>query len=480
MVTDADPNPHTAEPAPADSVEGDEEVEDAVLTLDDRFRFNAQNFQDAMEALREMHTELAMAASGLDNLPNLFRDSVKASKRLSTEEGQVFIPLLKELAGMVDESGQGLISAEDLVDRVFDLVMDEPWGPEFALAFLRRTYRPRREPIFHSSILISVVAAFEAHLGELAKKYYHAAPAALHDVPKESAKEFSLRELQEMGSIELAVDRAIESRVAKLTFGSFADWRRFFDDRLKINMAELTLDWKAVTEILERRHCIVHHGSQASRRYVSNFPGVEQDDDLQVDADYVEEAIARLELLGLLVSFEMWRKFAIDEEELITAVESIAFMALKEQRWGFSLSIYKWWQGLSLPEYEQRQAKVNIWVARKGLEGLDSIANEVRAWDVSGSDEVFAFAKYCLLEDLDSSFAALPRLIEMEKVGGKALATWPLLEPLRADERIHNYDSIMRDYVSDETDQAVTDFNFRIGDDESIEDMDRSLGGSSD
>lgn len=30
--------------------------------------------------------------------------------------------------------------------------------------FVRRIYRPRRQPIFHNAILISVVAAFESHL----------------------------------------------------------------------------------------------------------------------------------------------------------------------------------------------------------------------------------------------------------------------------------------------------------------------------
>lgn len=100
-------------------------------------------------------------------------------------------------------------------------------------------------------------------------------------------------------------------------------------------------------------------------------------------------------------------------------------------------------------------AKVNLWIARKNLNGLDSIRNEVSKWDVSGSDEIYDFAKLCLLEELDPAFAMLPVMIEREKIGGEGVATWPLLTPLREDPRIQRFADIMRDYLSEEADITI-------------------------
>lgn len=427
--------------------EGGGETPDEIheLSRDDRFRFVGQEFRDGIEALRETHAELAPAASDLDSLAKVWDGTIQESMRLTTEDRALLIPVFQN----IPNSG---LSANELLDRLWDAVKDTDWGPGLTYHFMRRVYRPRRQPIFHNAMLISAVAAFESHLAKLAEEYYRAAPEALHKLPKEAIKEFSLRELQSLGSLEDAIELAIERRVTELMFGSLSDWKKFYAERMNIDMAELCGAWDTIHEIFERRHCIVHSEACASRRYIRTNPGVELRDSLNTGAQYVGEALDHLELLGILLHTAVWAKFALDKQEVIDASEVVAFGSLKESRWQFSYRLYEHWRTLPLSEAEQRMAKVNLWIARKNLDGPDSIRSEVTAWDVSGSDEIYDFAKVCLLEELDAAFAMLPVMIERDKIGGKELATWPLLAPLREDPRIEGFADIMRDYLSEEAD----------------------------
>lgn len=424
----------------------DEDVHE--ITRDDRFRFIAQDFGDAIEALRETHDELSPAASELDSVDHVWDSAFESVKPLTHEDRL----LLRSVFDDVPESG---LTSRQVVDRLWDRVKDTEWGPIFTYNFVRRVHRPRRQPIFHNAILISVVAAFESHLSKLAEEYYRAAPDALHKLPREAVKEFSLRELQALGSIEDAIEMAIEQRVTALSFGSLADWKNFFSERMNIDLAKISGDWDSIYEAFERRHCIVHSEATASRRYIRNHPDVELREPLSADGDYVRRTMERLELLGMLLHMAVWTKFALDRQEVVDVIESRAFALLKEGRWEFSLRIYESWQGLPLSQAEQSMAKVNVWIARKNLHGPESIRDEVTTWDVSGSDEIYEFAKLCLVDDIDGAFEMLPMMVERDKVAGKELATWPLLSPLREDPRIQQYAEIMRDYLSDEADSKV-------------------------
>jgi hypothetical protein len=420
---------------------------DLELTLDDRFRFLTGEFRDSIEALRETHAELAPAASQLDSLDQIWDSTFISSKRLTRDDLQLLRPAFLD----IPEEG---LNGHDMVQRVWDAVKDADWGPSFAFDFSRRLFRPKREPIFHNAILISLVAAFEASLSRLATEYYRAAPEALHRLPKEAVKEFSLRELQSMGSIDDAIEIAIERRVNSLMFGSLADWKKFFSERMNIEMGDLISDWGAIQEVFERRHCLVHSEGKASRRYIRNYPQTRHLQPLDVDAAYVEGAMGLLELLGSLLHMTVWSKFALDGQQVIDEMERIGFSALKDERWEFSLTVYEAWQTLPLSGVERQMSLVNIWIARKNIDGIPSIANEVAKWDVSGSAEIFTLARLCLLEELDEAFALLPIMMEHGHVGGQALATWPLLAPLREDKRIQSYADVMRDFITYETDHA--------------------------
>jgi hypothetical protein len=132
----------------------------------------------------------------------------------------------------------------------------------------------------------------------------------------------------------------------------------------------------------------------------------------------------------------------------------VAFGALSNERWAFALPLYERCRELPLTNEESLMTTVNIWLAQKGMSGLDSIREEVEKWDVSGIDELFVFAKACVLEDVDAAYTQLPGLVERRKLSGASLATWPLTAPLRADPRIREYGDLVRGYLSTEIEES--------------------------
>jgi len=411
------------------------------ISSDDRFRFTGQDFRESIDALRETHDELASAAEKLDDLQQVLNGTLEVPKKLSNDERKLIARAFK---GIPEEG----LRPSEFIDRVWDAVAHTDWGPTFAVNLANKLYRPRRQPIFHNAMLISLVAAFEAHLTKLATEYYRGAPSALHDLPREAMKEFSLKDLQGMNSIDDAIEVAIEARIVKLMYGSLADWKKFFADRMNISMDGLSESWETIREIFERRHCIVHSEARASRRYVAAVKGATLHQHIDATPDYVRSAIDSIELLGVLLHGAVWEKFATDKQEVVDALEATGFEALKASRWDFSLALYERWQALPLSEEEQRMAKVNIWIAKKELFGGETVIDEIAAWDVSGSDELFKFAKLCLLEDLDGAFEMIPILIERDKMDGKSLATWPLTSGLRKDPRIRDYADLVHGYLA--------------------------------
>ncbi len=75
----------------------------------------------------------------------------------------------------------------------------------------------------------------------------------------------------------------------------------------------------------------------------------------------------------------------------------------------------------------------------KELDGSESIASEVTAWNVSALAPEFELAKHALLDDLDAVYALIPDLIKSKQLTVGALRTWPLLAGARNDERFQPF-----------------------------------------
>ncbi|MFA0841791.1 hypothetical protein [Streptomyces rochei] len=334
------------------------------------------------------------------------------------------------------DSRKGEGESPNLMELMWEEVKMEEWGAEWMRHLHEALRRPARLPILLQSTTVSAVSNFEVLLSRLVSQYYGATPQALEAVSREKEKEFSLRDLKEMGSIADAVDMAIARRVDELMFGSFADWRRFFIDKMNLKFDDYAMDWDFLQEVFQRRHVIVHNGGHASRRYLRNVAaklseGIAEGDALEVDQDYVVRATQELLAFGFLLSTAVGAKLAKEESEyFLTRLHRFTYRNLIKGRYELVDKCASHGEAIARNMNDALIFQVNRWIARQRLSDA-SVQSEVEQWDVRALSPKFQLAKLCLLGEVEPAMSLLQSLYSAGEIGFEDIIEWPLLEPLR-------------------------------------------------
>jgi hypothetical protein len=74
---------------------------------------------------------------------------------------------------------------------------------------------------------------------------------------------------------------------------------------------------------------------------------------------------------------------------------------------------------------------MNNWLAKKRLHGVESIRDELEAFDVSALAPVFAFVRAALLNNQDEAIGYMNRLLDNHEIGYRSVRDWPVLTELR-------------------------------------------------
>lgn len=241
--------------------------------------------------------------------------------------------------------------------------------------------------------------------------------------------------------------RAVSRRVEELLFGSFADWKRFFQDRLKTELPALARDWDAAQEVFQRRHVIVHSVGRASKRYVSAVgktdpgKGVAEGDDLNCNDGYLRAALDELLVLGTLLVCAVAMKFDDSPEgpSCLDQLQEMSYNALVDEQWPVAEALCAWGECNAPVMSDKILFRVNRLIASWRLNGRERIRTEVSDWDVSALDTRYKFAKACLLDERDDAFEHLGTLSHQGAVTRSNLLEWPLLGELRDDPRFASF-----------------------------------------
>lgn len=399
-------------------------------------------YPSAFNGIDELLAQVAPHAVELDGPEMLANALSDAIRKVPVEERPRVIEVLEPL--LQPDS----FDAKKLLLAVLTEFFDKRWGARFFNALKEVLNRHPRTTILLNSLLTHVVSTFEFHLGDVAASLYRAAPRALDACSRDA--EFSLADLNELGSIDEARDLAIARRVDRLSRGNLAEWRRHFKDSLNVDMMDLAIDWASVVEIVQRRNAIVHHDARVSAQYLRNTgrTDVSLGDDLACDINYLQAALDELLVVGFLLSIECVAKFDKEGSFAANRLHQFEDAILETGRWRLLEKVCSHGMRHKGSSHGDHVFRINVWLARKRMYGLDCIRAEVDAWDVSALDPVLVLAKACLLDDLDYVFAEVPTLVDRGSLTGAEVMSWPMFEESRADARFALFkDSILRSVV---------------------------------
>lgn len=286
-----------------------------------------------------------------------------------------------------------------------------------------------------SSQLVTLVADFELFVLRVMTAW------SRHDTTHiaNRKKEYTLRELGELGSIDEMREAIIHSYLDEHMRNGWETWSATFATVLgtKIEGAgEFYL-----LEALQRRHVIVHHGGVVSRQYLEKLQRfdteVELGDPLPIDFDYIQSAADAIAAAAHSVALAAIFKAAKTRPEKSAAwseAGELTYQLLVDRR---DEVVRRFSETFDLErvldEFSRELMRVNGFIAHRRLFGPEAIRARVEAWDTSAKDDQFKIARAVLLGDVRAALPLARRLIAAETLSQYAIATWPLYEDVSTE-----------------------------------------------
>jgi hypothetical protein len=293
----------------------------------------------------------------------------------------------------------------------------------------------RHTNLLYESSLISLSSMAESFLASLLHRYFETYPEAVGI----REKVFSLQDLRQLGSIEDARKSLVDSTVENILRGSFEDWLKFLREQAKLSMGYLAMD--PLIEIFQRRNLLVHNAGVVNSIYTSRVAASFREqwkigEHITVPRDYLDNAIALVELNFLLIAAELWKKLEPNSEERSELLLEISLDHLLAERWevaeGLSFFVKNDKQTL---ERLQLMGQVNYWQTFKWRNRFEEVRSEVEKADFSAKEPLFQLALAALQDDLDKFFELLPEVLDSKRLSLDHLDRWPIFRGIRPTER---------------------------------------------
>src|SRR5579871_4667126 len=193
--------------------------------------FALDQYLDYLEAVAETAAVLKPEAQRLDDMEKQLQPFGEGLKLLAPED-------VAKLQAILDEevdAGDGDLDPEATrfpplrwLEKAEERYGDERWIAGLRWPAFRSLIRARRGQIFAGSVLVSAVGSIEQLFAAVVAYFYVRHPDAMtQGQSNQDGKEFSLKDLEGMRSIEDARKLAVDRRVERLLFKSFDDWSQW-------------------------------------------------------------------------------------------------------------------------------------------------------------------------------------------------------------------------------------------------------------
>lgn len=225
-------------------------------------------------------------------------------------------------------------------------------------------------------------------------------------------------------NIEDLTNELINQEVDKLMHG-VSETIEKANQTHKLKLEKYQDVWDAYMELDLRRNIIVHNEGKANQQYLAGLPKkYEKPQDgsyLICDDIYVIKSIENL----IKFSYLMYYLISDGEEEL-SFLDSTAFDFLNSEKWNLALFSYDLLLAIpTLSNEEKTIYQINRLNAKKHIDGLESVKNELEQFDVSGMENRYIIAKKLLLEEHENVNELL-KIDYPESFDFHMIQTWPI------------------------------------------------------
>ncbi|MFE8987666.1 hypothetical protein ACFYMI_07490 [Streptomyces collinus] len=346
--------------------------------------------------------------------------------------------LKKEEEDSFQEGFEKLANELTNKNRSRSLTLDMPPAAGLALAHFiqtatRHVHAGSREDVMRRALIVSLVSNFEILFGRLARAVYEKNQAALND----SDYAFTIQQMANFESIQDARDFLIDRRLSALLRDGIDGWNKWLSRACGgLSMTALSVNWPGIRELFARRNLIVHAEAEVNQIYLDAIKGLglpgtsvpEMGETLTVSSEYLLESAEQITALGVILTSEVARKLhKRDFESVMNMLIGEAEECARRGYWKASLGISS--HALTCPSSRRQRVEIQTfnWLARRAVNGKESIQAEVEAWDTSGLTQSLTLRKKILL-DPESAVGDIEKLLSSGELTAFELAQNPLYE----------------------------------------------------
>lgn len=288
----------------------------------------------------------------------------------------------------------------------------------------------------YKTSFISLLSSVEWFFSQVLHFYYDKHPKAtgIHK------KTLSLEEIKQFNSIDEAEKYLIDIKIEEILRNSFSEWINLLKTELKLGLSYVKDLEKQLIEFYQRRNLLVHNGGIVNSIYISRVDSelrsnINKGDKLEIDKDYLNNAISKLQIVFLLIACELWKSLDKSDKKRGDVLGEIVYENLIESNWDLCEYLTCFIKNdTNLDVADRIVAKLNYWLCKKRKGGFESIREEIEKEDFSDKKEIFQLGLYGLLEDKKNFFETLPIALGTEDLNIERLEEFPIFEEMRNTE----------------------------------------------
>lgn len=306
-------------------------------------------------------------------------------------------------------------------------------GFELDIHKARRAFSKFAEmPTIHANnTLITLITRFEDFISRLISCVYKMYPQQYLD-----KQTISFSEIVDCGVNEIR-EKIVYREVDAMMRKSYTEWFKLFEGH-GFSFTSCKTEMDDLKEIYARRNIIVHNEGKVNDIYLKNTgkTNAKIGEVLDVDRTYLKKAFHTIRIIVFSIMIEATKIVQSDKDEYLYSIFSIAFELLKQREYMLCKHVFcAIKQNKYGSESTRKLSQVNYWLAQKGLNGIKSIEDEVRKFDVSALSKEFSMAKQLLLDNYDEATALVTELFDKGDVTANVLQEWPLFIDYRETEQ---------------------------------------------
>lgn len=356
---------------------------------------------------------------------NMLPENVDKSDDIASE-------VENHLRSMVKKMSEKLVISEDGKNATYGHM-----SKDIKKEFIRVEAENKKVDILYSGSLMLLVTYFENLISKIMKEDMKLHPERMSLEMKQVP--FSMLEkADELSDIK---DMLIEEEVTSLMYKSLDSWLDYFSRKVKLKQNYIKKVQGKLEEIIARRNLIVHNEGKVNSIYLNVVKAEEREnikrgDVLEVNKEYLYNAIDIIELSGISLIIEIWiKEYGKSEEELDKIMDLIFNDYLILDKWEEAKTLYEiCLNSKKLKEADKLVCQINRWQCFKWQNRFDEVECEIERWDISASSPQFKLAKLALLDKYEEFFKTFD---EQSEVDEAFLHEWPLFKNIR-ESQIYN------------------------------------------